>query len=184
MNHRMCTTLLLALTLLLAALPISAAPSGPAVYREGRVNPASSTNDPAGDGTGLTWLYPHPDWERDITIAANKMSVQLPTWIANNPASFYWYGSTEQPQEVGYNTVLDAAPDASRVAWTAGGTSSTADAVDGSLQPYEDITRLEVSQAGAKIQFEWQFRGDIPAGEPNVDYFFDFGDSAAEEHGE
>jgi hypothetical protein len=131
---------------------------------------ASDITDPSGDVAELNWLQPHPA-VRDMTIAGNTATVLVPTWLIGDPSSFYWWAVSARPS-AGYSDI-DWAPDSAPMLWTSGFSSSTTDPTDDVLQPYEDLAFAGVSQADAThIQFEWQFRGDIPAGEPDVVYYF------------
>jgi hypothetical protein len=131
---------------------------------------SSNTTDPSGDVGELNWLKPHPA-VRDMTIVGNTATVLVPTRLIGDPASFYWWAGVDEPS-TGY-TLLDWAPDGDAVLWTSGSSSSTPDPVDGSLQPHEDITFASVSQADpSHIQFDWEFKGNIPLGQPDVVYDF------------
>jgi formylglycine-generating enzyme required for sulfatase activity len=133
------------------------------------VTALSSTTDPSGDVPPLNWLKPHPSI-RDMTIAGNTATVLVPTWLIGTPGSFYWYAGADTSST---GTPLDWSPDSGTLQWTSGSSSSITDPADGSLQPYEDVTYVSVSQADSThIQFEWRFRGNIPAGQPDLYYYF------------
>ncbi|NTV62152.1 MAG: alpha/beta fold hydrolase [Oscillochloris sp.] len=131
----------------------------------------SAIPDPSGDVAPLSWLKAHPAPSRGLTISGNTATVLLPIWLINNRTSFSWYAGADRPS-TDY-TPLDWAPNSGTAQWTAGSSSAVTDPVDSSLQPYEDVTFVRVSQSDSThLQFEWRFRGNILTDQPDVLYYF------------
>jgi len=128
--------------------------------------------DPVGDISSLDWLKPHPVI-RNLSIDGSIASIFFQEQLINTPDYIDWYAAVSDGTTY---EILDRAPENETRRWLSDGAlSSITDSVDSQLMPYEDLIYARVDQAESinSIQFDWEFYGDVPSGQPDVYYSFD-----------